>query len=139
MSVRLFIIAFFLWPLAACFETQENIYASFSDAQIDGAISRGWIPAWLPTTATAIAEAHNLDTNHFMVRFSFPVQAQVSLPNNCSQISPFAPPSAPFSRKWWPSDVPASRLSTYRHTFYQCGSAFVAIASNLGEGFSWQP
>lgn len=137
--MRLFIFALFLWPLIACSERQENSYASFSEAQAAGAVSKGWVPAWLPTTATAITEAHDLDTNRFMVRFSFPAQSQVSLPADCAHISPFAPPSAPFPRKWWSSDVPASHLSTYRHTFYQCGSVFVAIASNLGEGFSWQP
>ena len=137
--MRIFILALFSWSLAACSERQENSYVSLSEMQAAGGISRGWVPAWLPVTATAITEAHDLDTNNFMVRFSFPVQSKLSLPANCLRISPFAPPPPPFSRQWWPSDVPASHLSAYRHVFYRCGSVFVAIAENLGEGFSWQP
>lgn len=139
MSARIFISVILLWPLAACSERPENSYSSFAEAQVAGAIERGWVPGWLPMTASAITEAHDLDTNRFMVRFSFPPQSQVSLPASCTRISPSSPPPAPFSRKWWPADVPANHLATHRHAFYQCGSVFTAIATSLGEGFSWQP
>jgi hypothetical protein len=46
-----------------CRETLEKHYSSSAEAERDGAISRGWIPSWISSSATQIAEVHNLDTN----------------------------------------------------------------------------
>ncbi len=38
-------------------------YDTLSDVIEDRAIARGWIPNWVPETATNIHEVQNLDTN----------------------------------------------------------------------------
>src|SRR5512139_2667727 len=56
--------------LDACSETFDSTYATFSEAESKGAIVRGWVPGWLPPSATKIREVHNIDTNRFMLGFS---------------------------------------------------------------------
>jgi hypothetical protein len=139
VSLRLLFSITMLWQLVACSERQENSYSSFAEAQSSGAITRGWVPEWLPPTSKDIREVHDIDTNRLMVSFVFPKKSAVALPVNCKRIDPSTPPAPPFTKTWWPSDVPASRLSTYRHSFFQCGKSFVAVSESLGEAYIWQP
>ena len=50
-------------------ERDRNRYATLADARKDGAVERGWIPAWVPGGATAIEEAHDRDGNRRRLRF----------------------------------------------------------------------
>ncbi len=127
------------WVLSACTEVQENSYPSFVAARDAGAISRGWLPQWLPQDTTDITEVHDLDTNRFMARFSFSKNTSPALPSSCKSVVPTSPPAPPFSRRWWPSDVPASGFATHRHAFFQCEGMYVAISSAMGEGYAWNP
>ena len=61
----------------------------------------------------------------------------VAWQGHCAQISPFDAPSPPFTRSWWPSDVPARRLSTYRQAFFHCGDS-VFSAWGQGEFYYWR-
>jgi hypothetical protein len=76
-----------------------------------------------------------------MLAFRFNGQEKVELGSGCERIDPFKSKVPPFKVSWWPNDVPASRLSTYRHSFYSCegGDAFLALSEKLGEGFYWRP
>lgn len=58
--------------VAACFETVTQSYATHAEAAADSAIARGWIPAFVPATATEIKEAHDIDTNERWLRFRIP-------------------------------------------------------------------
>lgn len=122
--------------LVACAETVEESYASYAEAQAAGAVARGWVPEWLPPSASSIREAHNLDTNHFMVRFVVPKGTDLQLPKACEPVALNVPPRPPFHRAWWPSDVPATGLATHRHAFFGCKGTYVAFGQ--GEGFVWR-
>jgi hypothetical protein len=143
LKKRTQILVFFVWGLYACSETFDNFFPSYSAASDAGAFSRGWVPDWIPKSATEIYETHNLDTNLFMVKFLFPKQIDFTLPTSCKSIAPTLPPSPPFKRKWWPSDVPALEFTTLRHAFYLCkgenaNKEYVAISSKLSEVYIWQ-
>jgi hypothetical protein len=120
-----------------CAETIDSTYATFAEAQRIGAVTAGWVPAWLPPSATSIREVHNIDTNAFMLTFAVAKGTQLSLPAGCGQVAPSSPARPPFKRDWWPSDVPANNLATHRHSFFACGGHFVAYSSAMGEGFVW--
>jgi hypothetical protein len=126
--------------VAGCSDSASAEYESYEAARAAGAIAQGWVPEWLPPTATFIREVHNLNTNQSMLSFRFESSGPPPVLDECHQIDPFAPGKPPFKTSWWPGDVPASRLSTYRHVFYSCeqGKAFLAISSELGEGFFWR-
>lgn len=64
-------------------------YPSYASAERNGAISRGWIPEFIPPSATEIHEEHDLDTNQVWIRFRVPgtdvhrmVQAMRRLPDD---------------------------------------------------------
>jgi hypothetical protein len=129
------------FALAGCGETPEVHYPTYEAAVSAGAILRGWIPAFLPKSAVAIHEIHDIDTNKSMLAFRFNGSEKIELGSGCERIDPFKPAKTPFKVSWWPSDVPASKLSTYRHSFYSCegGEAFLALSEKPGEGFYWRP
>lgn len=116
-------------------------YQTFEAAVTAGAVSKGWVPAWLPKSANEIHEKHNLDTNQSMLAFRFNASEKLEVGGDCERIDPYKPKEPPFKASWWPSDVPASKLSTYRHSFYSCegGKAFLALSEKQGEGFYWRP
>jgi hypothetical protein len=124
--------------LTSCAETVDANYATFTEAQAAGAVVRGWVPEWIPTGASNIRESHNLDTNSFMVRFAVPKSTDLQLPKACEPVALNVPPSPPFHRTWWPSDVPATSLATHRHAFFGCGKTFVAFSPAQGEVFVWR-
>ena len=57
----------------SCGETQSATYATYNDAIAAGVQRRGWLPPFVPTTATDIREVHDLDTNQQWLRFRVPV------------------------------------------------------------------
>lgn len=61
-----------LVAILACSDTHAMSYARYEDAVRDGAISRGWIPAFVPSSATNIREAHDIDTNRSWLRLTVP-------------------------------------------------------------------
>lgn len=65
-------IAAMVLSLAGCGDQMEDTYSSYSDAQRAGAIERGWVPAFVPSSASDIADSHNLDTNRQTLKFTIP-------------------------------------------------------------------
>lgn len=124
----------------ACQERSETYYPTYEAAVSAGALSHGWIPAFLPTNAVDIREIHDVATNESMLAFRFDESTTVDPGSSCRQVDPFEPPDPPFEVSWWPTDVPASALSTYRHSFFSCesGGAFLAFSQVQGEGFYWR-
>lgn len=58
-----------LLSLGACSEQVEEIYPTWADAERAGAVERGWIPAWVPSSARDIRESHDLDSNRQTLLF----------------------------------------------------------------------
>jgi hypothetical protein len=123
--------------LTGCGETLDTTYADFQLARAEGAVERGWIPGWTPRTAVNIFESHKIDTGESMLAASYDESERLDWRENCEQVGPFDLPQPPFRRDWWPSDVPASAFSTYRHVFLQCGDASYA-AFGQGEFYYWR-
>ena len=53
-------------------ETPTTRYPTYAEAVADGAIQRGWIPGFVPSSATTIEETHNIDTNWQWLEFTAP-------------------------------------------------------------------
>lgn len=53
-------------------EDVVNTYATYEEADRDGANRRGWMPAYVPRRAHEIREVHNLDSNRQWLRFRLP-------------------------------------------------------------------
>ena len=56
----------------ACGEIQHASYATYAAADSAGAVTRGWVPSFVPSTAIEIVEIHDLDLNTQRLRFRAP-------------------------------------------------------------------
>lgn len=108
----------FLLPLACCSERKEAYYPTYADAAREGALQRGWLPAFVPASAYEIYEVHDLDTNAQRIRFRVPPSDAPSLtrqmvPRSLPQIhelqSLHRPPSLSIP---WPRELEAERETT---------------------------
>ena len=64
--------------VAGCGAHDEQVsetYATYAEALSAGAIERGWVPAFVPSSATSIVDSHNLDTNRQTLQFNLPPSA----------------------------------------------------------------
>ena len=123
--------------LVACSDTFERTYKTRTEAEYDGAIAAGWVPYWFPHDAMEIREAHNIDTNAVMVRFTYPTEHEVKLPQSCVRTTGIATPPPPFKRAWWPESVPEHEATAERYAYHKCGEQYVALLRSEGEGFVW--
>lgn len=127
--------ALLVFIIAGCGETIKSEGHDFESAKI--LMDTGWLPKWLPESSTDIRESHNLDTNTVVASFNPNIDG-VWHPQECDRIGPFEPPQPDLKVAWWPSDVPGSQLSTYRHTFYRCkGNSYLAVTPDGTEAHYW--
>jgi len=82
MKLRVGILLSVMFAVA-CGETVESRYPDRAAAVADGAIRRGWLPEWLPSSATNIEEWHDLDTNRTVASFSYEASDAPVLPSEC--------------------------------------------------------
>ena len=101
-------------------ETFDASYATTSAALADGAVERGWIPEWIPSSATDIHEVHNLDSNQSALSFTLP-EAAWRPPASCRRTDSgeFSEPA--FDRPW----LPSSQDMAVAYDFYICPSDVV--------------
>jgi hypothetical protein len=117
LSSRLVVLVSLTAAMSACFwERPESSYSSFADAKRGGAVDKGWIPAWLPSSATDIREMHDIDTNESMLTFTYDTQQSWELPGDCQPVNYRQIPSPRFARKWWPN----SHSLEQAYEFYRC-------------------
>lgn len=57
----------------AHFENPESSFATYEELKASGLIERGWIPEYLPKSATEIRESHDIDTNSGWASFQYEV------------------------------------------------------------------
>jgi len=112
--------------LTACGEIQDASYPDWSAAKAAGAITRGWIPDWLPRSSHTIKEAHDLDTNASILTLTFSEAENWQVPEVCEPVEgELAVPT--LQRSWWPPQL--SQQPTREFSFYDCRDW---EATNLG-------
>ena len=138
-----FLFAFACLALVRC-DSRESSYATYEAAVHDGAIKRGWLPGWLPRTASNIHEWHDQDTNETLASFAYGNAKPEEFLRLCRR-----DPSAPQSRhraKWWPDQAEWSRFEIYRceeRTVYGDGhvearGAWVALDRRARTAYFWR-
>ena len=119
-------------------------YSDYAEAVADGAVRRGWIPDFVPASATDIRESHNLDTNDAWSTFRFEPADKDKM---VAVLTPIAPEDAEFSwtrrRLWWPEDLTrGERHSSEKYDFYKYldhyGEAvFIAVDRQEARAWYW--
>ncbi len=124
-QARTFVIVAALLTVG-CGEEPEVHYANWEQASGGGAISRGWLPEWLPRSAHNIRERHNIDTNQGA--FSFSAGGRWTAPIDC--VPAFDPPSPVVTPNGFP------RLVETQPGVLQCGDLYVLAAQ--GAVYGWR-
>jgi len=90
--------------LAACSVDHESFYSSLADADRDGAISRGWIPIYLPASSHAIHEAHDQSPEYEWCSFEFSPEDTERLSKTLQPVDAVIPVKKIRNphRSWWP-------------------------------------
>ncbi|MBB5877286.1 hypothetical protein [Xanthomonas sp. 3498] len=71
--MKIFIVFFMLaFFISGCAGNSSKFYATYGEAVADDAIAKGWIPDFLPQSATDIYERHSVDAGGVAVVFSAP-------------------------------------------------------------------
>src|SRR5687767_13326859 len=103
--------------IAGCFwETMDASYATAQEVISSGYLEKGWIPKWLPSSATDIRETHNIDSNVSELSLSVPDRSSVVLPEDCKPVGYADTVQAYIRRRWWPSEQELERS----YVFFQC-------------------
>jgi len=118
--------------LYSCSGWKVSQYSTLEEAEIDGAIERGWLPSILPRSSRNIFKKHNLDTNQVVFRLEFDAEEAISVivkletPTD-EQLERF--------RKWYPEFEPTGR-SVYFYEGDGTQTCFL-IDVNKGELQGW--
>jgi hypothetical protein len=119
----------------------ESRYDDLSAAQAAGAVERGWIPPFFPSSATAIREPHNIDTNEVWATFT----ASRDALDDAGECAQSARGEVALPRKaglgWWPEALSegAEETTASQYMFYRCGAAaFIAADGTEPRFFYWR-
>jgi hypothetical protein len=151
ISLRL---VFLFVLLLGCSEIKDSFYINIDAARKDGAIERGWIPDFLPTSSYEIYERHDLDTNTVWLRFKFDKKDEKQLISLIKEVKFDEIDSIEFIApdvKWWPKTVNKestknrqSGLKLYKRTsgYYdnqqKIVPGFFIIDWNSDTGYYWR-
>jgi len=91
---------------AACGgDRRESFYPSLADADKDGAITRGWIPEFLPQSSRAIHEVHDISPSREWCTFEFAPSDTQNLRKDLKSVETLPPRVAHVPKpgvSWWP-------------------------------------
>ena len=125
-----------------------NSYATLTEAQAAGAVTRGWLPAMVPAGAHDIREAHDgRDSRRRWGIFSFRPEDADQLRSRLGSERSFAGlgADAPARIEWWPlqlrGDMNAERLAgTGLKAYEVTGENLVAAVNwNQRRAYYWSP
>jgi len=121
-NFKLLVIAASTFFLVACGLPNLDMYVIYdthAEAVADEAIQRGWIPTWVPPTATNIHEAHNLDTNARALSFTAPNAKSVIETLRCRD--DLQPPRPSKKTKLFPTNI------EHKAEIKNCGGLWVFV------------
>ena len=85
-AMRLLLVGTTVLFLASCSEQPHRYYARVAEAAAAGEDVRGWLPAWLPRSATEVHLQSDLDTNDWWIRANLSSAAADSLRSLLSRV-----------------------------------------------------
>lgn len=113
-------------------------YRDVAEAREDGFDRKGWMPCFMPNSASAISEAHDLDSNASAGVFHFGNEDRDVLKHWLSPIDPARVMLPRIRPRAWPSDVDALMMQQqprngFKIMYSKCGptaDAFFFVAVN---------
>lgn len=128
-------------------EVEESFYISLQNAFDDGAISRGWVPSFLPPSAASIHEVHDASGGTALLFFTFAPGEPGALVGPCQAVSESdvpPPPEGLGRTRWWPRDLLGNARGGLRlfrcedHASGRTRTGWLAVDVARGLGYHWR-
>lgn len=68
-------------------ENPKSSFPSIAEMEASGLVDAGWLPGYLPSSASQIEERHNIDTNEVWASFRYTVGDVKSVESECEKIA----------------------------------------------------
>ena len=113
----------------------EREFADYGAAKAAGELEKGWLPSFLPSSATTIKVINNTDQKSSLASFKF--EGSVDL-NSCKE-APLTEAVLPAERVvlWWPDELTA-KGGALPGTFYKCGDGQAFVNAEKKEAYFWR-
>jgi hypothetical protein len=132
-----------------CAEQGHRRYPTHAEAVAAGEVERGWLPRWVPPTATNIHLQRDLDTNEIWLRLSLPAASTSALRQALSPLSSEETVGISWNRpcgmaQWWPRNLvqlePADDIALNAELFSADpnDSLYVAFDRTSDDVFVWE-
>ncbi len=113
-------------------ENPKSTYKNYNDVLANHAINAGWIPEFLPKSATNIIEQHNIDTNITHITFLADQEEIKELKKICD-ITVIQ--SVKWTYKyplWWPKNLKGINKGNEKRVYYHCkdDDSFITVLDN---------
>lgn len=126
-----------LLGVSGCSELVESNYPTYQQAAQSGAIESGWLPAFLPESASNIRESHDPETNQVWVSFEFPQEEIESFAAFCTSVSYDQVTLPDLAPRWWDEKA----LNDPWNAFYVCGDTaslgYLAVLGTGDQAYFW--
>ncbi len=118
-------------------ENPKSTYATYEDIIAAGAIKRGWVPEFIPQSATNIVEQHNIDTNDGFLSFNAPELELEALKSKCKPLTYNDVKYLSNYPLWWPSELEGSNEVSSKLDFYLCAPYGVLTTLSPSKSYYW--
>ena len=134
-SLRIALLLLLAATATGCLDTTlDASYPTMAAAVADDAVSRGWVPDWVPTNAIDLREVHDLDSNESALSFNLPAGTKPTLPARCRPVQASDALQSRFNRSWWPATNELERS----YALYSCSTEFVGVRKSGGRVLHWR-
>ncbi len=113
-------------------ENPKSRYDDYQAVVADDAIGRGWVPPFLPRSATEITEQHSIDTNIGFVSFKANAAEIKRMKDDCAAMQYTEVKYFSSYPNWWPDELTGSNEVSANLDFYLC-SEYGVLTSLDGE------
>lgn len=114
----------------------EREHADYSAAKAAGELEKGWLPGFLPESATAIKVINNTDNKSSLAAFHY--EGAIDL-GSCKE-APLSDAVLPVERVvlWWPEELTGKGIVVPGNTYYKCADGQAVVNGSKGEVYFWK-
>ncbi|MBI2399786.1 MAG: hypothetical protein HYV23_01780 [Deltaproteobacteria bacterium] len=122
--------------VAGKMQYMEREFADYGAAKAAGEFEKGWLPGFLPSSATAIKAINNTDNKSALVSFSYTGDIDMSA---CKEL-PLIEATLPAERVvlWWPEELTQKGTAQAGYAFFKCGDGQAAVNAGKKEVYFWK-
>lgn len=122
--------------VAGKMQYMEREFAGYGAAKAAGELEKGWLPGFLPATASTIKVINNTDNKSALVSFSYAEGLDMGACKELSLIEATLP--AERVVLWWPEELTQKGTSQAGYAFFKCGDGQAVVNAGKKEVYFWK-